>query len=653
MTFPIPQLDDVEFEQLAEQARALIPRYAPEWTDHNLHDPGITLLELLAWIVDQQIYQVGLVSDRHLRAFAALLGVRPKAAQPARGLIWPNKWESAPNQHVVLAESDLRRGERVTCVQQPDLSFALDADIHLTAAQPWQSHAQAVNAIGATDLTNFFLQPRSSFEFQPDRESDEVLEIAFDSPLVRVGENSIALGIEIDPVPSTHADAPTPWGPLFIEYQTDRLPWQPVTVVEDRTFSLARTGVVLVKIPADEAASRSWLRLRFDRGFYPVPLRIVRVEINVLPIVQLEQLPQRVVGRSGRSNGMPDQVFPLELKGLPEQATALKDQNGAPFPYPLHIEVAKDGRFEAWTECDDLSMNTPGDRVYQLDRVGGQIVFGNGVNGAIPPDDAQIRHTAYHITQGAEGNLTSGLDWRVANASVQGSLFGSNPHPIVGGEDAWDLDQLMAEARKRVLDRQVMLSNQDLLRAVESLDGFAVARADFLVRYHPALPDQEIRGARTVIVSPWRDKGDLASAKMATERYLKEVADAIEPYRVLGERLTVITHQHVSIRIKATLLIGPDKDGEKIKAEAIKRLNARLSDIAEPESDSDPWPLGRRVTRGEIKGLLAAIPDVVAVPVCALAREDDGFGEKDLALKRDEVAVGIGHDITIDVLERR
>ncbi len=649
MTFSIPQLDNLEFEQLAEQARALIPRYAPEWTDHNVHDPGITILELLAWIVDQQLYQVGLVSDRHLRAFAALLGVRPKAAQPARGLIWPNKQESTPNQHVILAESDLRRGERVSSIQQPDLSFVLDADIHLTAAQPSQSRVQTLSSERAIDLTHFFQQPRASFDFQPERDNDAVLEIAFTSPLVGVGENPIALGIEVDPVPSAHADAPTPWGPLFIEYRTDRSPWQPVTIVEDRTFSLARTGVVLVQIPADKAAQASSLRFRFDRGFYPVPLRIVRVEVNVLPIVQLEQQRQRVVGLS---NGMPDQAFPLELKGLPEQATALKEQKGLPFPEPLHIEVAQGGQFVAWAERDDLAQNAPAETVYQRDAAGGQIIFGNGVNGAIPPVDAQIRHTAYHTTQGAQGNVTSDLDWRVTNASVQGALFGTNPQPLVGGEDAWELDRLMAEARKRVLERQVMLSNQDLLRTVESLDGFAVARADLLVRYHPVLPEQALQGTRTVVVTPWRDKGSRASTTMVTERYLKEVTAAIEPFRVLGERLTVITHQRVSVRIKARLLVAPDKDGNKIKNEAIKRLNARLSDITVPESGYQSWPLGRDVTHGEIKGLLAAIPDVIAVPACALARDDDAFAEEDiLRLKRDEVAVGSDHEITIEFLE--
>ena len=63
MTLPVPKLDTTDFARLIEEARGLIPRYAPDWTDHNLHDPGITLLELLAWITDQDIYRLGLVGD--------------------------------------------------------------------------------------------------------------------------------------------------------------------------------------------------------------------------------------------------------------------------------------------------------------------------------------------------------------------------------------------------------------------------------------------------------------------------------------------------------------------------------------------------------------------------------------------------------------
>ena len=54
MSLPVPNLDDKTFEQLIEEARALIPRFAPEWTDHNLHDPGITFMELFAWLAEMK-----------------------------------------------------------------------------------------------------------------------------------------------------------------------------------------------------------------------------------------------------------------------------------------------------------------------------------------------------------------------------------------------------------------------------------------------------------------------------------------------------------------------------------------------------------------------------------------------------------------------
>jgi len=52
-------LDDTDFATLVERARALIPALAPVWTDFNLHDPGITLLELMAFTADAQIYGLG------------------------------------------------------------------------------------------------------------------------------------------------------------------------------------------------------------------------------------------------------------------------------------------------------------------------------------------------------------------------------------------------------------------------------------------------------------------------------------------------------------------------------------------------------------------------------------------------------------------
>lgn len=75
MPLPIPNLDDRDFDQLAGEARALIPRNLPAWTDHNPSDPGITLQELFAFFVEIGIYQLNRVPERSLRRFADLVSV--------------------------------------------------------------------------------------------------------------------------------------------------------------------------------------------------------------------------------------------------------------------------------------------------------------------------------------------------------------------------------------------------------------------------------------------------------------------------------------------------------------------------------------------------------------------------------------------------
>lgn len=74
MTLPVPNLDDRTFEQLVAEARALIPRNFPTWTDHNLSDPGITLLELFAFAIEAAIYQTKRVPEKSLEHFAGLIG---------------------------------------------------------------------------------------------------------------------------------------------------------------------------------------------------------------------------------------------------------------------------------------------------------------------------------------------------------------------------------------------------------------------------------------------------------------------------------------------------------------------------------------------------------------------------------------------------
>jgi hypothetical protein len=73
MPLPQPNLDDLTYADLVEEARSLIPGLAPEWTDHNPTDPGIVLIELLAWLTEITLYRVNRVPEANYRTFLALL----------------------------------------------------------------------------------------------------------------------------------------------------------------------------------------------------------------------------------------------------------------------------------------------------------------------------------------------------------------------------------------------------------------------------------------------------------------------------------------------------------------------------------------------------------------------------------------------------
>lgn len=73
MPLRIPSLDDRTFEQLVAEGRSLIPRYTPLWTNHNPSDPGITLLELFAFLTETAIFQLDQVPAATLDAFLRLV----------------------------------------------------------------------------------------------------------------------------------------------------------------------------------------------------------------------------------------------------------------------------------------------------------------------------------------------------------------------------------------------------------------------------------------------------------------------------------------------------------------------------------------------------------------------------------------------------
>ena len=83
MTVPVPNLDNRTFEQLLKEARRSISNYAPEWTNHNPADPGITLIELIAWLAEIASYRVNIVTKEHLLKYLRTPGSQAQGSQSA------------------------------------------------------------------------------------------------------------------------------------------------------------------------------------------------------------------------------------------------------------------------------------------------------------------------------------------------------------------------------------------------------------------------------------------------------------------------------------------------------------------------------------------------------------------------------------------
>jgi hypothetical protein len=117
MPIILPNLDDREYGDLVAEAKALIPQYAPSWTDHNPSDPGITLIELFAYICEMLMYRNDQVTRDNKRMFLKLL----------MGEQWLSDHSKTPaNRLIDTAIKELRTEERA--ITNSDFeSYALNA----------------------------------------------------------------------------------------------------------------------------------------------------------------------------------------------------------------------------------------------------------------------------------------------------------------------------------------------------------------------------------------------------------------------------------------------------------------------------------------------------------------------------------------------
>src|SRR5215210_4005498 len=87
MPLTIPTIDDRRYQDLLDEALARIPVHNPEWTNFNKSDPGVTLVEVFAFLAENILYRSNQIPERNRLKFLSLLGVPLRPASSARGLV--------------------------------------------------------------------------------------------------------------------------------------------------------------------------------------------------------------------------------------------------------------------------------------------------------------------------------------------------------------------------------------------------------------------------------------------------------------------------------------------------------------------------------------------------------------------------------------
>jgi hypothetical protein len=639
MPLPPLNLDTRTYADLVDEARALIPRYVPQWSDHNASDPGITLLELFAWLVEQDIYRVNRVPERHRRAFVALTGTVCAPPRPATTIL-----QITP--HAGGDGLDLPRGLMFDAGAIP---YRLNASVTLTRAT--LTKVQVFDGSTFSDVSATWRDGTGFAAFGDDPVAGAALYLGFDKSLPTARNTSLHFAVaggHCGPGERalTPARADLRWS-LW-----DGSDWQlqggPAGVVHDGSRGLTLDGTVVLRPGFAGVASvigavndpLYWLRCEPPVGRPERAPVLLDVAVNAVEATQRDA----VVTRAAQGTGGAGQHVLLERKPVADGVIAA-------------WTVEPDGPHQ-WHTIATLDDAGPDGRVFALDAQTGVLAFGDGRRGRPLPEATDLQ-VGYDTTLAAGGAITSGTTLTLAEGEPNATLLGGDPAVTatlidavasrpggVAGTDAESLDhaagraaaalwsherllQLADDARADTLDQ---LARADVLalpapsRAASLLDferialdvpGVEIARARAFGGLDGRLPSLHAPGTVTVVVVAGLPRaGPTPSASM-----LDDVAAVLTRCKTLGTRLVVVGPSYVEVTASATLRALRGVDPARVRVDASVRLREFLDPLRGGPSGRG-WPFGRDVQRTEILAVLDAVTGVDGVTALTLAGPD-------------------------------
>ena len=656
MPLPLPNLDDRRWVDLVQEGQSLIPFYAPEWTDYNVSDPGITLAELFAWLAEMDIYQLNRIPERHRLKFLALVGLRPLPPQAARSVLsfrLQPVVRLLPSLHLP-AEVEFEAKDPFGCVVRFRTLDALDVvDSQLQAIQsdgrkgyqdltPRWRRGEGLLPLGddpqpgaalclgfdqtlSSDLTvslYFSFAGRWAEDGERQRLLEEIeahrLDCRPPASLVTCGGEQPAG----DPGPQMalrHHSVTTVW-----EFLDEQGRWQRVEAaggqVEDATRALTLSGRVQVKLPAPMGAARLgqvaqdlyYLRCRLLAGAYEAAPEIQSLALNAVAAEQAVTPAKLSWSLPGPADSGAEPLGAGANRPLQQVETSERPVLESSFK----LYTQENGECRVWEQRPDFDASQPGDYHFTLDAGQGQVTFGDGRRGRVVPKGAAIM--AYYLTTRAEqGNLPAGSVLALVDnlqnrrllpdfAWAQQQLAGvTNPVPASGGAAAEDLAHAEGRAFERAGELVRAITLEDIEKLAMQTPGVHLARAWAQANRHPAFPCFQAPGVITLVVLPCLPLQRPAPSAALRRR----VAAYVMRRRVIGTRLEVIGPTYTQVTVVASVCAFAGASPTALRARIDTALNRFFHPLTGGPAGQG-WPFGRDVYRSEVLQVIDETPGV-------------------------------------------
>lgn len=677
MPIQLPAIDDRRYDQLVRDALARVAIHTPEWTHTGPSDPGVTLVELFAFMAETLLYRANLIPERNRLKFLQLLRLPVLPASPAHGLVQLRNEAGAatrftlPPGQLFLAGAlpfisdaglDVPPVEGLALfkrtVRNADASL-LDyySQLYEASGRDWQalsegSAADTENADSAATVEPV-LYETVALDALPtplDVGADAVdgaVWIALLTPAkastaeraaIRAELAGSTLSIGLIPAPADTAARLVPGSPATPPPAFSV--WMPKRSAADTRYarldSVApagfpeRPGILQVTLPADAGEISTWDESEpLDAGVGDRPpvvnddaisarvLSWLRIDGLAAAGVQLRWAGVHCVPVTQRARIARELLPPGD--GEVEQTRALS--HGQVLADSIALSVGG----ERWTLSDELEAapaeGQPGAKVFALDAEAGSVRFGDGVHGARPPAGAEIA-VSFDWSTGAGGNVAAGAI-RLGPTLPAGFKL-SNPVACSGGTDA----EKAADAEKRIplvlRHRERAVSADDFVAVLKAAPGADVGRVEVLAAWHPelspALPGDQ-PGVVTAMVIPRLDPKH-PDTPLPDAGFINALCSHLAPRRLVTCEVLLRAPLYTGVWISVGVEIVAGESVAIVRERVRTALRQHLAPLP-PAVTGAPaavvpglengWPLFRAVAALELATVVARVAGIAGV----------------------------------------